>query len=98
MKKIFTLLTVICFGSFAFGLYRRNKFIQKTKRIIEKEKDRSEALLLNILPEENANELKETVGESSRVLVIGGGILGLEAAGALRSLGAKVPIFSGCAI
>ena len=41
-------------------LYRRNKFIHKTKEIIEKERDRSDSLLLNILPEETANELKET--------------------------------------
>jgi class 3 adenylate cyclase len=44
----------------AFGLYRRNKFVNKTKKIIESERDRSDTLLLNILPEETANELKET--------------------------------------
>ena len=44
----------------AFGLYRRNKFVNKTKKIIETERDRSDTLLLNILPEETANELKET--------------------------------------
>ena len=43
----------------AFGLYRRNKFIGRTNRIIEKEKNRSEILLLNILPQETAKELKE---------------------------------------
>ncbi|WP_232829177.1 adenylate/guanylate cyclase domain-containing protein [Aureibaculum luteum] len=43
----------------ALGLYRRNKFIQKTKKIIEEEKNRSDKLLLNILPEETAIELKE---------------------------------------
>jgi class 3 adenylate cyclase len=43
----------------ALGLYRRNKFIQKTKQIIEEEKNRSDKLLLNILPEETAMELKE---------------------------------------
>lgn len=43
----------------ALGLYRRNKYIQKTKSIIEEEKNRSEELLLNILPEETAKELKE---------------------------------------
>ena len=43
----------------AFGLFRRNKFIQKTKRIIEEEKNRSDELLLNILPEDTAHELKE---------------------------------------
>lgn len=43
----------------AIGLFRRNKFIQKTKTIIEKERDRSDTLLLNILPEETAAELKK---------------------------------------
>jgi len=43
----------------AVGLYRRNKFIRKTKQIIEQEKERSDSLLLNILPEETALELKE---------------------------------------
>jgi len=42
----------------AFGLFRRNKFITKTNDIIKKEKDRSDLLLLNILPEETAQELK----------------------------------------
>ena len=43
----------------ALGLYRRYRFIQETNLIIEKEKNRSENLLLNILPEETALELKE---------------------------------------
>ena len=43
----------------ALGLYRRNKYIGRTKRIIEKEKNRSDRLLLNILPQETAMELKE---------------------------------------
>ncbi len=43
----------------AFGLYRRNLFIRRTKKIIEGEKERSEQLLLNILPEETALELME---------------------------------------
>ncbi|HKJ48775.1 MAG TPA: adenylate/guanylate cyclase domain-containing protein, partial [Christiangramia sp.] len=42
----------------AFGLYRRNRFIKKTSNIIEKERNRSDRLLLNILPEETAKELK----------------------------------------
>ena len=44
---------------FAISLYRRYKFTKETNLIIEKEKDRSEKLLLNILPEETAQELKE---------------------------------------
>ena len=43
----------------AFGIYRRYKFIKKTNIIIEEEKNRSDHLLLNILPEETANELKQ---------------------------------------
>ena len=42
----------------AFGLYRRNRFIKKTSSIIEAERNRSDSLLLNILPEETAKELK----------------------------------------
>ncbi|MGB5269755.1 MAG: adenylate/guanylate cyclase domain-containing protein [Eudoraea sp.] len=43
----------------AMGLYRRNIFIKKTKNLIEEEKNRSDKLLLNILPEETAIELKK---------------------------------------
>lgn len=44
----------------AIGLLRRNIYIKRTKAIIERERDRSEHLLLNILPEITANELKES--------------------------------------
>ena len=43
----------------AIGLYRRNLYVKRTKTIIEKEMARSERLLINILPEETARELKE---------------------------------------
>jgi class 3 adenylate cyclase len=43
----------------AGGLWSRLRYTKKTKAKIEKEKDRSEELLLNILPEEVAKELKE---------------------------------------
>ena len=43
----------------AIGLYRRYNFIKETNVIIEEEKNRSESLLLNILPEETARELKQ---------------------------------------
>lgn len=56
---IATAIALLLIGILAIGLYRRNKFIQKTKRIIEEEKNRSDALLLNILPEETAMELRE---------------------------------------
>ena len=42
----------------AVSLYKRYQFIQKTKKIIEEEKKRSDNLLLNILPSETAEELK----------------------------------------
>ena len=42
----------------AGGLYSRNRYVRKSRDIISKEKDRSENLLLNILPEEIAEELK----------------------------------------
>ncbi|WP_411895374.1 adenylate/guanylate cyclase domain-containing protein [Winogradskyella sp. A2] len=41
------------------GVYSRLRYTKKAKNIIEKEKDRSENLLLNILPAEIAEELKE---------------------------------------
>ena len=50
---------LVLIGLLAIGLYRRNNFIRKTKKIIEEERDRSDSLLLNILPEETAIELKQ---------------------------------------
>lgn len=41
------------------GLYNRYKFTRKTNKIIANEKKRSDDLLLNILPSETAEELKE---------------------------------------
>jgi adenylate cyclase len=43
----------------AIGLFNRYRYVRKTKQIIENEKERSEKLLLNILPLETAEELKE---------------------------------------
>ena len=43
----------------AIGIYRRMNFVRKAKKEIEHEKDRSDNLLLNILPSEIAEELKE---------------------------------------
>ncbi len=42
-----------------YGLFRRNKFVKATNKIIAAEKDRSDKLLLNILPEDTAQELKD---------------------------------------
>ena len=43
----------------AGGFYSRWRYVRKAKTVIEKEKDRSENLLLNILPADIAAELKE---------------------------------------
>lgn len=43
----------------AGGLWSRLRYIHKSRAIIKKEKDRSDELLLNILPAEVAEELKE---------------------------------------
>ena len=42
----------------AIGLYSRYRFTKRTNKIIAFEKERSDKLLLNILPEETAEELK----------------------------------------
>ncbi|WP_273568995.1 adenylate/guanylate cyclase domain-containing protein [Maribacter halichondriae] len=54
---------VICF-LLAIGFFTRWRYVRKSRAIIEKEKNRSENLLLNILPAEIAEELKEK-GEAS---------------------------------
>ncbi|MEP3838309.1 MAG: adenylate/guanylate cyclase domain-containing protein [Algibacter sp.] len=56
---IATIIALFLILMIAFGLFRRNKYISKTKLIIEEEKQRSDNLLLNILPEETAQELKK---------------------------------------
>ena len=56
---IATTIALFLIGLLAFGLFRRNKYVNKTNTIIAKEKERSDSLLLNILPEETARELKE---------------------------------------
>jgi len=55
---ISTIIALVLIALLAFGLYRRNRYINNTKRIIEEEKMKSEALLTNILPDETAKELK----------------------------------------
>lgn len=54
-----SIIVLILVFFLAMGLYRRNIFIKKTKNLIEEEKNRSDKLLLNILPEETAIELKQ---------------------------------------
>ena len=55
-----TVISLVLIFVLAIGLYRRYKFIKKTNIIIEEEKNRSNNLLLNILPEETAHELKQS--------------------------------------
>ena len=54
-----TVIALVLISLLAVGLYRRYRFIQHTKKIIEEERNKSDTLLLNILPEETAKELKE---------------------------------------
>ncbi len=56
---IATIIALVLICIVAIGLYRRNRFIEKTKKLIEDERNRSDKLLLNILPEETALELKD---------------------------------------
>ena len=56
---IATISALVLILMLALGLLRRNRFIKRTNKIIEEEKNRSEKLLLNILPEQTAQELKE---------------------------------------
>ncbi|CAM2939771.1 adenylate/guanylate cyclase domain-containing protein [Flavobacterium succinicans] len=55
-----TVVVIILISLLVVGLFRRYQFIKKTNAIIESEKNRSNALLLNILPEETAAELKQS--------------------------------------
>jgi adenylate cyclase len=50
----------------AFVVYRRYLYEKETKQIIEQEKNRSDELLLNILPAETAEELKEKGSVSAK--------------------------------
>lgn len=43
----------------AVNLFKQNKFVKKTNEVIAAEKERSDSLLLNILPEDTAQELKD---------------------------------------
>ena len=59
IQVIATIIALVLIAMLAFGLYRRNIFIRKTSSIIQTERDRSNKLLLNILPEETAQELMD---------------------------------------
>lgn len=55
---IASIISLVLVFFIALGLFRRYRFIQKTNNIIAAEKKRSDDLLMNILPEETALELK----------------------------------------
>lgn len=57
---ISSIVSLVLVFFLAVGLFRRYRFIKKTNSIIEAERKRSDTLLLNILPEETAFELKES--------------------------------------
>ena len=52
----------------AFGLFGRNRYVNRSKEQIQKEKERSDELLLNILPEEVAEELKEKGAAAAQLI------------------------------
>jgi class 3 adenylate cyclase len=54
-----TVIFLFLIGILAYNLFKRNKFMKKTNAIIESEKQRSDNLLTNILPDETAQELKD---------------------------------------
>ncbi len=54
-----TIISLILVFVMAIGAYSRYKYVKRTNKIIADERDRSDKLLLNILPEETAQELKE---------------------------------------
>jgi class 3 adenylate cyclase len=63
-----TIAAGVLFFFLAVGLYNRYRYTKRTNKIIEAEKERSETLLLNILPAEVAEELKST-GEAEARLI-----------------------------
>ncbi|MCZ4408343.1 tetratricopeptide repeat protein [Cryomorphaceae bacterium 1068] len=66
--KILLVVLAVLLVAFAFGLWNRLAFMRNSRGIIQKERDRSETLLLNILPKEVAEELKEK-GEAEAQLI-----------------------------
>ena len=54
-----TTIGLLLISGLAYGMYRRYNYIKRTNSIIEQERDRSDQLLLNVLPAETAKELKK---------------------------------------
>lgn len=59
-KTILSVISTILLFIFAIGLWSRLSYVRRSSNVIEQERNRSERLLLNILPEEIAQELKST--------------------------------------
>lgn len=57
-RKIIFMISGLFLLVLAVGIFLRYQFVKKSREIISKEKDRSDELLLNILPAEVAEELK----------------------------------------
>lgn len=64
-KNIFVVVGCIAL-LVAFGFFTRWRYIKKSREVLQSEKDRSDSLLLNILPEEIALELKEKGSADAR--------------------------------
>lgn len=54
-----TVGVLLLIGILTFSLFKSNKIIKSANKTIAKEKERSDELLLNILPEDTAQELKD---------------------------------------
>jgi class 3 adenylate cyclase len=61
------ILVLLLLTGIALGMRHRIRFIKKAKQAIEVEKERSESLLLNILPAAVAEELKEKGAAKARL-------------------------------
>lgn len=57
-RQIIFVISGLLFLVIAIGFYRRSQYIKKSSEAIEREKERSDELLLNILPASVAEELK----------------------------------------
>ena len=67
-RNVFLILGLGIALFFIVIIINRYRLIRKQKKIIEKEKQRSDELLLNILPAEVADELKETGSAEAKLI------------------------------
>jgi adenylate cyclase len=67
-RSAFLIIGLILASIFILVIINRYRYIRKQKKIIEKEKQRSDELLLNILPAEVAEELKETGSTEAKMI------------------------------